>query len=362
MTNDKIILLSAGGTGGHLFPALALAEELLLSKSNVQLITDTRCEKYISKDLGFKVNVIDFHLKTNSIFNKIIALHKIVFTCFKHIFLIRKIKPKVIIGFGGYTSFPAIFAARILNIPYVLVELNCFLGKANRVFTNKAHLIALTYKETVNVSHIPHERVMYTGDLVRSAIRSLPVKNNFDRKAFHLFVFGGSQGAKIFSELIPAAMERIINSSPNTQIEITQQAKIEDHGRLNNFYQELGIKHTISDFFHNIHEIYADSDLAITRSGSGTVAELVTIGLPSIFIPFPYAMEDHQYYNAKALEDSGASWCYRQETLTPEILANKILTLINNRKLLIDASENMIKRKSNGTKYLADTVLKIIQR
>lgn len=361
MTDDKIILLSAGGTGGHLFPALALAEELLLSKNKVQLITDTRCQKYINKDLGFKVNVIDFYLKMNSIFNKIISLYKIIFSCFKHVFLIKKISPKVIIGFGGYTSFPAIFAARILNIPYVLVELNCFLGKANRLFTDKAHLIALTYKETVNVGHIHKDKIIYTGDLVRSAIRNLPIKDNFNKEVFKIFVFGGSQGAKIFSELIPTAIEKILQSNPNTQIEIIQQAKIEDHDRLNNFYQKLRVKHTISDFFHNIHEIYADSDLAITRSGSGTVAELVTIGLPSIFIPFPYAMEDHQYYNAKALEDSGASWCCRQETLTPEILANKILALINNRKLLINASENMIKRKSNGTKYLADTVLKIIQ-
>ena len=125
-------------------------------------------------------------------------------------------------------------------------------------------------------------------------------------------------------------------------------------------YGELGIECKLQNFFHNINDIYNETDLVIARSGASTIAELTTIGLPAIFIPFPYAAEDHQTLNAMALVDSHASWCYNQKKITPEDLANKLQELIENRDLIKQASQNLLNRKTNGTKYLADTVLKII--
>jgi UDP-N-acetylglucosamine--N-acetylmuramyl-(pentapeptide) pyrophosphoryl-undecaprenol N-acetylglucosamine transferase len=360
MSYKKPIILAAGGTGGHLFPALALLEELKQSGEDIHLITDLRCEKYLTKNEPIRAHIFNFHLKMNGILNKLVSLWCLSNTCIKTLWLIGRLKPSVIVGFGGYTSFPSLLAARLLGIPYIIQEQNCFLGKTNRFFAGSARAIALSYKETSNISLDIAKKVVFTGDVVRPSIRNLPVKNDFDNEEFHLFIFGGSQGAKIFSTLIPEAVEELAKLNPSLKIHITQQAGLDDQKAISKIYDKLGIKYILSPFFHNMPEIYAKTDLVISRSGASTIAELVNSGVPAIFIPFPYAMEDHQYFNAKALEAANSGWCFRQEGLTPLILAQKILELMNNRKLLKEASKNLLNRKSNGAKYLADTVLKII--
>jgi UDP-N-acetylglucosamine--N-acetylmuramyl-(pentapeptide) pyrophosphoryl-undecaprenol N-acetylglucosamine transferase len=360
MSYKKPIILSAGGTGGHLFPALALAEELNNAGVSVHLITDLRCEKYLTKNEPVKPYIFNFHLKMTGILNKFISLWRLSNTCIKTLWLIGKLKPSIIIGFGGYTSFPSLMAAKLLRIPYIIQEQNCFLGKTNRFFARSAKAIALSYKETSNINLNDIEKVVFIGDVVRSSIRNLPVKNNFNNEEFHLFIFGGSQGAKVFSTLIPEAITELVKLNPTLKIHITQQVILDDQKGISEIYNKLGINYVLSPFFHNMAEIYAKTDLVISRSGASTIAELVNVGVPAIFIPFPYAMEDHQYFNAKAIEASKAGWCFRQESLTPSILAQKIFELMADRKLLKEASKNLLNRKNNGAKYLADTVFKII--
>ncbi len=360
MLYKKSIVLAAGGTGGHLFPALALAEEFDNSVVEVHLITDLRCQKYLTQNQPIKTHIFDFHLKMTGLLNKIISLWRLSNVCIKTLLLIIQLKPNIVIGFGGYTSFPSLLAAKVLRIPYIVQEQNCFLGKSNRLFAKSAKIIALSYKETSNVSVYDNEKVVITGDLVRSSIRNLSIKNNFDNKEFGLFVFGGSQGAKVFSKIVPEAIIELLKLNPKLKIRITQQASQDDQKEISEIYDKLGIKYVLSPFFHNMAEIYTKTDLVISRSGASTVAELVSIGIPAIFIPFPYAMEDHQYFNAKAIEDSKAGWCFRQEEVTPIILAQKICELVVDRKLLKETSKNLLNRKNNGAKYLADTVLKII--
>ena len=188
----------------------------------------------------------------------------------------------------------------------------------------------------------------------------MPIKNNFDNEEFRLFIFGGSQGAKVFSQIIPEAITQLLKLNPSLKIYITQQVSEDDQKELSTIYGQLGLKYVLSPFFHNMAEIYSQTDLVISRSGASTVAELVNAGVPAIFIPFPYAMEDHQYFNAKAIENSKAGWCFRQEDVTAQILAQKIYELVANRTMLKEASKNLLDRRNNGAKYLADTVLKII--
>jgi len=356
----KSILLAAGGTGGHLFPALALAEEFDDSIVDVHLITDLRCQKYLDQNQPIKTHIFDFHLKMTGLVNKVISLWRLSNVCIKTLLLIGKLKPDMIIGFGGYTSFPSLLAAKVLRIPYIVQEQNCFLGKSNRLFAGSARIIALSYKETSNISIYDNKKVIVTGDLVRSSIRNLPIKSTFDNEEFRLFIFGGSQGAKVFSEIIPQAIIELLKLNPNLKIHITQQTSHTDQKEISAIYDKLGIKYVLSPFFHNMAEIYAKTDLVVSRSGASTVAELVNVGVPAIFIPFPYAMEDHQYFNARAIENSKAGWCFRQEDITPLILAQKICELVVDRTLLKEASKNLLSRKNNGAKYLADTVLKII--
>jgi len=361
VTNKKTILLAAGGTGGHLFPAIALAEKLLKSDCSIHLITDRRCQPYLNDDLPIIPHIIDLHLKMSGLLNKVRSAAAILIACIKAFFLLNKIKPDVIIGFGGYPSFPAMFVAKILNIPMIIHEQNCFLGKSNRFFAESAKLIALSYQETVNIDLKFKDKLLFTGDIVRSMIRNLPEKQDFDSEDFHLFIFGGSQGAKIFSSLMPKAIEELLKLNPKLKLSITQQVNARDKAQLAACYESIGIKYELSEFFHDMDKIYAKSQLVIARSGASTIAELTSIGLPAIFIPLPHAMEDHQYFNAKAIETSNAGWCYRQNDISVFILAQKINELIINRNLLKTASNNLLKRKTDGAQYLADTVLKIIR-
>jgi len=361
MTKKRTILLAAGGTGGHLFPAIALAEELSKAGLNIHLVTDLRCQKYLPPDLPIVPHIINLHLKISGLLSKIKSALQILSACLESIALIRRIKPEIIIGFGGYPSFPPMAAARLLNIPMIIQEQNCFLGKSNRFFANSAKLIALSYKETDNININFKSKLLFTGDIIRSAIRLLPEKKDFNAKNFHLFIFGGSQGAQIFSTLIPDAIEELKKLNPTIELNITQQVASFEKKQLAEHYDKIGVKYELSEFFHNMDKIYEKSQLVIARSGASTIAELTSIGLPAIFIPFPHAMEDHQYFNAKAIEARNAGWCYRQADISAIILAKKINELICNRNLLNSTSKNLLSRKSDGAKYLADTVLKIIQ-
>jgi len=351
----KVILLTAGGTGGHFFPAVALAEELAKnSKLEVHISTDNRCKKYLTNDINLKSHIVDLYINLRGMINKLKIPFAIYLSLIKAFILIKKLKPELIIGFGGYPSFPVMFIGQLLSIPTIVYEQNSFFGKSNKFFAKKARVIALAYKSTQNLPTNYSNKILITGDFVRDKIKNLPEKTSFSNKPFNLLVFGGSQGAKIFSSLVPEAIKTLLT------IRIVQQVLQNDKERVKKAYDDLKIQSTISDFFHDIYKHYENSQLVIARSGATTIAELTQIGLPAIFIPLPSSADDHQYYNAKSLQDSNCSWYYRQEEVTAEVLADKLHSLIDTPSIIKEASLNLLKRKTDGTKHLANTVLKII--
>ena len=176
MSNKKTIILAAGGTGGHFFPAIALAEELAKSKHDIHLITDRRCKKYITKEMPIIPHIANLHIKMSGLFNKIKSAYQLVISCLKTIILFLKIKPSIVVGFGGYPSFPAMLAASFLRITIIIQEQNCFLGKSNRIFAKHAKYIALSYKETSNISSENKNKIIHTGDIIRESIKNLPKK------------------------------------------------------------------------------------------------------------------------------------------------------------------------------------------
>lgn len=358
------IVLSAGGTGGHFFPAIAFGEELRIRGYDVHLITDLRCKKYITPNLNLTAHVIDSKISTKTISGKILSIISIFIAIIKSLILLHKIKPSIIAGFGGYPTFPPLLAGVILRIPIIIHEQNCFIGKTNRFFIKFAKIIAVSYKET-RIDTLDNtlllSKLHLAGDLVRSDIKKLATKDNFNNQVFRIFVFGGSQGAKIFNTLIPEAIKMVKAELPELQLHVTQQVTADDLEHIRKIYSRLGVSYNLSEFFHNMQEHYANSELVICRSGASTIAELTSIGLPAIFIPYPHAADNHQFHNAKALESNQASWCFEQDHITPRIVSEKIVQLINNRDLLKKASMNLLKRKSDGVKILGDTVEKIIQ-
>lgn len=360
MSNKKKILLSAGGTGGHFFPAISLAEELTNLSCDVHIITDNRCKKYLNNDSSFTSYIVDLYISSNGLFNKIKSGFKVIFSCLKAYFLVKKIAPDVVVGFGGYPSFPAMFASKLLKIPMVIYEQNSFLGNANSFFKDYTKIIALSYKDTKNISKKYKKKTVLVNEIVRPAIKSLPKKNNFNVKIFTILVFGGSQGAKIFTDLIPSAIEIVKKANPEFKIRIIQQVKKSEESKLASYYKSIGVSYELAEFFDNMPENYKKSQLVISRSGASTIAEISAIGLPAIFIPLPNSKEDHQYFNAKSIANINGSWCYRQDQITPQKLAKKIHRIISDRSYLITASKNLLSRDNSASDNLANTVLKII--
>ncbi|KAF8818718.1 UDP-N-acetylglucosamine--N-acetylmuramyl-(pentapeptide) pyrophosphoryl-undecaprenol N-acetylglucosamine transferase [Rickettsia endosymbiont of Cardiosporidium cionae] len=345
----KRILLVAGGTGGHLFPAISLIEELLQHDIEIYLLTDHRCIKYLDQKLQqhnkIHIKVIRVLFNFSNFFKLLttVAVNFIAF--FKTLFFILHYRPNVTVGFGSYASFIALFISKYLAIPIVLYEFDAILGKANKFFESSAKMIGLAYTNVSNMSDQYKDRNFYVGHLVRNKIISLPKKANFDSKIFHILVLGGSQGASIFASLLPDTLLYLYSIDSSIQIEISQQVRNNrEKEKLIKIYENLQIKYNIQEFFTDIYQIYSKPSvmLVISRAGASTIAELVTLGLPTIFIPLPTSTNSHQYHNASILSEQGASWCYNQEFVTPDILAKKIYELMCNRELLVSASKKLL--------------------
>jgi UDP-N-acetylglucosamine--N-acetylmuramyl-(pentapeptide) pyrophosphoryl-undecaprenol N-acetylglucosamine transferase len=358
---DLNIILVAGGTGGHLFSALSVAEELQKRNLTPHFITDKRCQPYLPSNMPAKVYIIDIYLKTSGILNKIKAIYRLFIAIFNAFLLLRKLRPDAVMGFGGYPSFPALFAARLLSLPIFLHESDCFLGKTNSFFSRYAKMIFLSATDTKNITSLPQDKLFVSGRIVREAIRNLNVNYDAYAKVFTIFIFGGSQGARFFSDIVPEAIEKVRDMAPDCEIEIVQQAALEEQEDLKNRYRKLGIKHDVEKFFFNINEIYARAQLLICRAGASTLGEMIVTHIPAILVPYPFASGDHQFHNASAIAAENAGWCYRQNALTSDILAHKIAHLMQNRALLEATSCELAKLDNkDAVKLLVDCLLQKI--
>ncbi len=354
------IVVTGGGTAGHLFPAIALAEELTKRGYSLHLITDIRCAKYLTDDLKLIPHVLNFRLPAGGIYNKIKFLISLLIATYQSLSILVRSKPSAIIGFGGYPTFPPLLVSILLRIPIIIYEQNCFIGKTNRFFLKFARKIALTYEETKNGDLLPGSKKLVIGNILRTSIKQQKINHDFNHDVFRIFIFGGSQSAKIFSQLIPETMKILVKLNPTLKIAITQQAVNEEHDNIAKVYNKLKIPYKLAEFFYDMEKQYANHELVISRAGASTIAELSYVGMPAIFIPLPTAAENHQYYNAKAMENRGAGWCYEQNKISPAKLAEKILALAEDRDILRRASFVLLGSKSDGSKVLASEIEEII--
>ncbi|CEO17391.1 UDP-N-acetylglucosamine--N-acetylmuramyl-(pentapeptide) pyrophosphoryl-undecaprenol N-acetylglucosamine transferase [Rickettsia monacensis] len=376
----KKIILVAGGTGGHFFPAVALGEELVKRGYEVHFITDLRCKKYIKQDMKVIFHILDLK-RSGNIF---LFLPRLSIAVLKAIRLLYNIRSSAIIGFGGYPVIAPMFAAIFLRVPIIIHEQNFYLGKVNKFFASFTKKIAISYEEIKNLPEFAKSKIVVTGGVVRENIRDIMsprglttgssgfikdfldpvVKPRGDKPStdniFTIFIFGGSQGAKLFSELIPASIQILMQKQPGLELNIIQQAALDDQVKIKDIYSKLNINYEFAEFFENMALQYKEADLVISRAGASTIEELTYIGLPAIFIPLPSAADNHQYYNAKLLEDKKAGWCLEQNNISAGKLADKILDLISNPKILEDASQNLLKRRKEGHKLLSNLIEEVI--
>lgn len=356
----ETILLAAGGTGGHLFPATALAQELSRRGFAVELATDERAEQYgadFPARAVYRVPSATFTSRSPlAVMNTLRRLGKGFFRARR---LLEMVQPHVVVGFGGYPTLPPLLAARSLGIPTLLHEQNAVMGRANRLLSRVADAIALSFASTKHLQGRAEKRSQVTGNPVRDAVvsyRDVPYVPPEPAGRLHLLIFGGSQGARFFSEALPAALEKL--SSPfRWRLTVVQQVRPEDLGEVRQAYKDASVSAELATFFDDLPERIANAHLVVSRAGASTVAELTAIGRPALLVPLPHAIDNDQLENARRLEEGGGGWCMHQSGLSPEHLAEELERLLGAPAMLERAAA---KSKSMGNvhavKKLADLV------
>ncbi len=318
-------LLVAGGTGGHLFPAEALAHELKARGWAVHLATDSRAEKFAANFPSVKTHVIP----SATIAGKNpIVIAKTMMTLWRGYRMSRQmiasVKPSIVAGFGGYTTLPALFAAHRMGVPTLIHEQNAVMGRANAALAKRVTAIAGGFLPSKGAAF--PDKTLLTGNPVRPAVLEA-AKTEFSAPGkagqFNLLVFGGSQGAQYFSEAVPASIA-LLEEGLRKRLVVTQQARREDEGAVKEAYEKMGIAAEVSPFFDNMASRIAASHFVISRAGASTVSEIAAIGRPSLLVPYPFALDHDQAANAAALEAGGGTIVRQQKDLSPEILAGII--------------------------------------
>ncbi len=362
---EKTILISGGGTGGHIYPAIAIAQEYLRRHPAGSVV-------YIGKTGGREEQVvaktnfpIQFHGISAQGFPRKIspalftAIYRTMVGFMQALRIVRKINPSVVIGTGGYVSASAVLSAQLNGIPTLIHEQNAFPGLTNRILGKRAKIIATSYKELEQF--FPKSKIRITGNPVRREFLHLNREEGLKEFGFSsnvptLLVFGGSQGAMAINQAVLGALDILNRKESKLQVILQTGEKGYDEiePRMRNLQ---GIKAVVQPYLFKIQDAFAVSDLVISRSGAISLSEIAIAGLPSILIPYPYATANHQEKNARAFEKAGAAKVILEKELTPDKLAQEIQSILSNDKLRKDmSSQSKLMAKPDAAKDLCDLI------
>ncbi|MEM8616182.1 MAG: UDP-N-acetylglucosamine--N-acetylmuramyl-(pentapeptide) pyrophosphoryl-undecaprenol N-acetylglucosamine transferase [Pseudomonadota bacterium] len=360
MTHKPLVVIGAGGTGGHMFPAAAFAEEMRARGWAVGLISDDRGLRYAEHfpaDWKHEVKASSPNLR------KPLMLPGVAFKIMNGVNqAARKFnehRPALVAGFGGYPAYPALSAARRKRIPIIIHEQNAVLGRVNRAFAKKAEVVASGFDR---LDRLPRGAAhMPIGNPVRAPIAA---KRDTPYPAtdgpLTLFITGGSQGAKILGEAIPLAIANHIPALLRSRLKIVQQVREEQLEHVRAIYDKVGIEAELQPFFSDMPDRLAAAHMVIARSGAGTVSEIAAIGRPSILIPLKIAMDDHQTANAEGLADAGAADVLLEDNLYPNLLGELLnIRLSDGEDLQIRAAAAKAQGNINAASDLADLAEKV---
>jgi UDP-N-acetylglucosamine--N-acetylmuramyl-(pentapeptide) pyrophosphoryl-undecaprenol N-acetylglucosamine transferase len=362
-TSAQKIMLVAGGTGGHVFPAVALAHELTQQGIHISFITDRRGQRYVA-DLSSAValRVIPLGSKQNGIWGQLLFLYELMAAFVSSLLFILKENPKKIIGYGGYPSFPGMLAGLLLGKKLYASEQDAVLGSMNQKFARFYRRIYLATPLLKPLKQVIAQKCKIVGLPVRSSIAALtnhlyqpPEKNG----TFNLTVIGGSQGASVFSDVIPDALQRL-PAALKKRLRVIQQCREAEVEQVKQKYRDAGIVATVRPFFDQMDQILTQTHLMISRSGASTVAEVIAASVPTIFVPFPHASHDHQTANASLLVSQGAGWLISQDCFTVDRCCIFITCLMARPAQLLFASERLkLFSQKNVTQTLASHILSV---
>jgi UDP-N-acetylglucosamine--N-acetylmuramyl-(pentapeptide) pyrophosphoryl-undecaprenol N-acetylglucosamine transferase len=353
----QVVVIAAGGTGGHMFPALALAREVRGRDLDVVLTCDARGARYVGPDLAH--HEIRAGSPTGGLLRRLQGVARLGLGLTQALALLRRRRPAAVAVFGGYASVPVGIAARLLGIPLLVHEQNAVLGRANRLIARKAAVLALTFADTEGAAGARRARSVVTGNPVRPevvALRDQAYEAPAGDGPFDLVVVGGSQGARILSEALPAALA-CLPKAARARIRLTQQCRPEDLERVAGAYAGLGFAAELRSFYDDLPERLARAHLVISRSGASSVAELLALGRPALLVPYRLASDDHQRANAEAVVQAGAGWLIEETALDAERLAARLGACLDQPQELADmAARAHALGRPDATRALADAV------
>lgn len=357
------VVLAAGGTGGHVFPAEALTRELMRRGHRLVFVTDRRGNAYS----GALADVETYPVHAGGIagagfIGRLKGAAQLAFGVIQAGRVLSRISPSVVIGFGGYASIPAMVAATRSGRVAAIHEQNAVLGRANRLLAPRVKRIATSFADVRRIAAAEREKVVYTGMPVRDAVLGVRDKPYppMDGK-LRLLVTGGSQGAAVLGEVLPKAIDAL-GADLKERLQVTQQARPEYIDKVREAYAGTGVETEIESFFSDLPERLAATHLMVCRSGASTVAELTAAGRPAILVPYPHAADDHQSANAHALDEAGGGWLIPQSSFTVDALAARLSELFRSPSVLTGAAACAARAgRPDATIRLADMVEELIE-
>lgn len=362
--SGRFVVVTAGGTGGHVFPAEALAAELRARGCRLALITDRRGGVFG----GSLADVETYHVRAGglagrSLLGRVRGVAELVVGTFQARRLLAELRPDAVVGFGGYASVPTMLAATRGGYRTALHEQNAVLGRANRLLARRVERIGCSFPQIQGLPGHAVAKLVHTGMPVRSAVtaarnRSYPRLDG--QCPLHLLVMGGSQGARVLSEVLPRAMA-LLEPPLRQRLRIAQQCRPEDLDEARRLYAETGVTAELATFFSDVPERLAACHLLVARAGASTVAEATAVGRPSILVPYPHATDDHQTANAHAVAEVGGGWLMPQEHFTPESLAIRLGSLFELPATLEKAAACALAAgRPDAARALADMVFELL--
>ena len=357
------MIIAGGGTGGHLFPAIALAEEMVQRSSKTEVLfigVRNGIEARVLPDEGWPVRFITAEgVKGRGLMALLRGVIKMTYGTVQSLGIIRGFKPSCVLGVGGYVSAPALIAARLLGISTVIHEQNSMPGLANRMLGKISHKVFLTYSGSKRFFF--HEKVMITGNPVRKkildAFKTLDKSKSDD---FTLFVFGGSRGAGKINDLAPEAINEF-DMKVKRELKVIHQTGSDDFKKVKKAYEKNGINAEIHSFIKDMAQVYMEADLVICRAGATTISELLVAGKPSLLIPYPFAADDHQRKNAEAVVAGGAAKMISEDHLSAKVLAGELKGFYADKDGLADmAGKAKAMARPDASRLICDEIERLV--
>lgn len=356
MNMNKTLLVMAGGTGGHVFPGLAVADKLKKQGWHVSWLgTADRMEAQLVPEHGYEIDFIDIAgVRGNGLKRLLMAPLRIIKSVLQARYVLKKRKVDLVLGMGGFASGPGGIAAWTLGIPVILHEQNAVAGLTNRILACFAKKILMGFSGAFK-----NKKAILVGNPVRESVLTLPEKTiSVQANPLKVLVVGGSLGAKVLNELLP----EVVAQFPTEALTVIHQAGKGHYQQVKSLYQGKGLAIDVREFITDMDASYAWADIVICRAGALTVAEISVVGLPAIFIPLPHAVDDHQTKNAQDLVSRGGAVLIAQKQLNSKKLSDYLQSFSQNRQQLIEMSKQSKKAAiMDATTRVADICLQIVK-